>query len=257
MADDADGKFTEFMVFAIGQGLRRGNHDRFTRMDAQRVEILHVTNRDAIIKTVAHHFVFHFLPALEALLYQNLRREREGFFRQYVQFFFVIAKARTKPAQSVCGTDNDGITQIFSRPTCLLNVLACLALNGLHINFIELLHKEFAVFGVHNGLYGRTEHTRTVFLEHAFFIKRHTAIQCRLPSKREQHAVGTFLVYYFLHKIRSNGKEINLIRHAFRSLYRGNIGVDKHRFDAFFFQGFQGLASRIVELARLADFQRA
>ena len=62
-------------------------------MDAQRVEIFHVTHRDTVVEAVANYFVFHFLPAFQALLHQYLGREREGFFDQHVQFFFIVAEA--------------------------------------------------------------------------------------------------------------------------------------------------------------------
>ena len=51
-------------------------------MDAQRVEILHIADRDTVVKTVTHHLVLHLLPATEALLNQYLRREGESFFHE-------------------------------------------------------------------------------------------------------------------------------------------------------------------------------
>ena len=61
-------------------------------MDTQRVEVFHVTYGDTVVETVAYHFVFHLFPAFQALFNQHLRRERESFFSQYVQFFFIVAE---------------------------------------------------------------------------------------------------------------------------------------------------------------------
>ena len=95
VADDADGKLTQFMIFFIGQGLRRSNHNGFSGMDAQWVEILHVADRDTVVKAVAHYFVFHLFPSPQALLNQHLRRKSERFLNKYVQFCFVVTEAGT------------------------------------------------------------------------------------------------------------------------------------------------------------------
>ena len=110
MADDPDSQFAQFMVFAVGQCLRRSDHDTFAGMDAQRVEVLHIADRDAIVETVAHHFIFHFFPPFQALFHQYLGREREGFFDQHIQFLFVVAEAGTEATQCISGTDNHRIT---------------------------------------------------------------------------------------------------------------------------------------------------
>ena len=78
MAHDLDGERTQLVILAVGQSLRRSDDDTLTRMDAQRVEVLHVADRDAVVVAVAHHLVLYLLPALEALLHQHLGREREG-----------------------------------------------------------------------------------------------------------------------------------------------------------------------------------
>ena len=62
-----------------------------------------------------------------------------------------------------------------------------------------------------------------------------------LPAERQEHTVRTFLFYHLLYKIRSNGQEINLVRHPFAGLHSSNIWVDQNRFNPFFLQGFQRL----------------
>ena len=62
-------------------------------MNTKRVEVFHVAYGDAVVVFVANDFVFNLLPSFEALLYENLRRERESFFSKFVEFFFVVAEA--------------------------------------------------------------------------------------------------------------------------------------------------------------------
>ena len=86
------------MVLRIGERLGRCNNNTLASMNAQRIEILHITHGDAIVVTVTHHLVLYLLPTLQRLLHQHLRREGEGFFSQTVQLFLVVAEARPQPA---------------------------------------------------------------------------------------------------------------------------------------------------------------
>ena len=176
VADDADGQLAELVILAVGQRLARRNDDALARVDAQRVEVLHVAHRDAVVEAVAHHLVFHLFPSLQALFHKHLRGEREGFLGQHVQFFLIIAESGAEPSQGVCRTDNDGIAQIARGPTCLFDVFAGFALDGLHVDFVELTHEEFAVFSIHDSLHGGAEHLHAVFFKRARLIERDPAV---------------------------------------------------------------------------------
>ena len=65
VTDNLDGEGAQFVIFGVGERLAGGHHNRLARMDAQRVEVLHITDSDAIVVTVAHHLVFDLLPASE------------------------------------------------------------------------------------------------------------------------------------------------------------------------------------------------
>ena len=78
MAHDADGDLAELVVFVISQRLRGSDDDTLTGMDTEWVEVLHITDGDTVVVAVTYDFVLDFLPALEALLYEDLRREGKG-----------------------------------------------------------------------------------------------------------------------------------------------------------------------------------
>ena len=63
------------MILSIAQSLRWSDDDTLTGMDAQWVEVLHVTNCDTVVVTVANYLILNLFPALQALLYQYLWRE--------------------------------------------------------------------------------------------------------------------------------------------------------------------------------------
>ena len=49
-------------VLAVGQRLRWRDDDTVTRVDAQRVKVLHVAHGDAVVAAIAHHLVLDLLP---------------------------------------------------------------------------------------------------------------------------------------------------------------------------------------------------
>ena len=93
MTDNLDSQRTQLMILRIGERLRGSHHNRLSRMDAQRVEVLHITDGDTVIIAITHHLVFYFLPAFQRFLYENLRRERERFLCQAVEFLLIVAEA--------------------------------------------------------------------------------------------------------------------------------------------------------------------
>ena len=68
---------------------------------------------------------------------------------------------------------------------------------------------------------------------------------------------GRLLLDHLLHEIRGDGQEIDLVRNAFGSLHRGDVGVDEDGLDALFAEGLEGLRAAVVEFAGLADLEGA
>ena len=203
------------MVFAIAKRLRRGNNDALARMYAKRVEVLHVADGDAVVVAVAYHFVFNLFPTFKAFLYQHLRRERECFLGQFVQLFLVVAKATTQSAKGISGAQDNGIAKACSGATCLLDVGAGLALDGLDVNLVQFLNKQLAVFGVHDGLHGRTQHFNAILFEYAALVKLYAAVKRCLSAKGQENPVGAFFLDNPFNEIRLNGQEIYLVGYAF------------------------------------------
>ena len=108
MADNLDGEGAQLMVLTIGKCLRWRHDDTLARMDAQRVEVLHITNRDTVVVLVAHHLVFYLFPSLQRLLYQHLWREGESLLSLCQQLLLIVAEARAQATKGVGGTQNNG-----------------------------------------------------------------------------------------------------------------------------------------------------
>ncbi len=204
MAYYLDGKGTQLVVLAVAERLRGGNDDALARMDAERVEVLHVADRDAVVVLVAHHFIFNLLPSFQGLFDQHLRRKGKGFLGLCQQFVVVVAEARTKSAEGVCGTKDDGETQFVSGLLHFLDSAASLALDGLHANLVESLDKEVAVFCVDDCLDRRAKDFDTIFGKDTFLIKLHAAVQGRLSAEAQQDTIRPLLLYDMLHELRRN-----------------------------------------------------
>ena len=65
-------------------------------------------------------------------------------------------------------------------------------------------------------------------------MKFHSAVEGGLSSECEQKAVRTFLPYDLLCELRGYGQEIDLVRHPFRSLHRGDVRIQQHSLHPFF-----------------------
>ena len=93
VADDLDRQFSQFMVFGVRKGLRRGYDDALAGVDAQRVEVFHVADGDAVVVAVPHYLVFHLFPAFERFLDQDLRRVGERLAGERIELLVVVAEA--------------------------------------------------------------------------------------------------------------------------------------------------------------------
>ena len=110
-------------------------------MNAEGIEILHVTNGDAVIETVAYHLILDFLPAFKALLDKNLRREGKGFFSLCEQLLLVIAETRAKTSKGIGRAEYHRKAQFMSRTLHLLDRRASFTFNGLYVNLVKAFHE--------------------------------------------------------------------------------------------------------------------
>ena len=93
----------------------------------------------------------------------------------------------------------------------LVDAAASLASDGLYANLVKATHEQVAVFGVDDGLNGRAQYLHAIFLQHSFFVERDTAVECRLTTKCEQDAIGTFLFDDALDELGRYGLEIHRV----------------------------------------------
>ena len=69
-------------------------------MDSDRIQVLHVADRERGVVCIAHDFVFDLFIALDAFFNQYLmdRGKLQGFFHYHFQFFRIVSKAASGAA---------------------------------------------------------------------------------------------------------------------------------------------------------------
>ena len=257
MPDDVDGGLPEKMVFVVGERLRRGDDDALAGMDPERVHILHVADGDTVVKAVADHFVFNFLPAPEGLFHQHLGRESEGLAGNGLQLRLVRTEAGTQAAQRIGRPDDDRIAYLPGRHPRLFQRRRGMGPDGLHADLVQPLDEPFPVLRVDDGFHRRSQHLHAIPFQDAASEQFHAAVQGRLPAEGEEDTVGALLPDDLFHEGRRNGKEIHLVGHPFGGLHRRDVRIHEHCPDALFPQGLEGLRAAVVEFSGLADLQRA
>ena len=243
MAYNLYGKRTEIVVVVVRECLGGSHDDTFAGMDSEGVEVLHVADRDTVVETVAHHFVFHFLPALERLFNKHLRRERECFLHECFEFRVIVTEAAAEAAEGVSSTHNHGIAERAGHTQRFLDRIHSLAADSLYVNLIELFNKQLAVFRIHDGLHGSAEHFHAIALKHAAAIQLHAAVEGCLAAEGEQNSVGTLFLDNALDKEGCHGQEVGLVGHSFGSLHRGDVRIDQYGGCTLLTQSFEGLGA--------------
>mmetsp|Transcript_72066 Transcript_72066/g.203447 ORF Transcript_72066/g.203447 Transcript_72066/m.203447 type:complete len:1095 (-) Transcript_72066:280-3564(-) len=244
-------------VFVVRERLRRGDDNGVAGVGADGVEVLHVADGDAVVVGVPNDLVLQLLPALQALVDDDLRAVDQGLGSQLPQLIIIMGEAAAQAAQCKCGTHKDRVADLLRKPNSILDVGATSALGDLVAAELDSLCEELAIFRRHDCLDGRPHHTHVVLLKDALLVKLDTAHQCRLSTKGAEDAVGPLALDDLCDKLRSHRQKVNAVRVPGRCLHCGDVRVHQNRLDTRLAQRLNGLAAGVVELACLADGQAA
>src|SRR3569833_388767 len=183
VAHNLDGGTPEHVVLLVAERLAGGNNDRVARVDSQGVEVLHVADRDAVVIGVTDNLVLDLFPALERLLYQNLRRQGEGAGREIPELLLVVCEPGPKTAQGVGSTHDDGISNFLGGIQSLLNGTNGNRLGNGDVDLIQSASKEVAIFAELKRANARTQDANTVFLIQTHALHLDAEIQGGLAAK--------------------------------------------------------------------------
>ena len=168
-------------------------------MHTQRVEVLHVAHRDAIVAAVANDLVLDLLPAAQVLVDEHLLRDREGLGALLAQLLFCIGEPRTQPAQGKGCSHEHWKADFLGGRDRVLDVRGRLGHRQSLVDVVQLLRKDLSVLRGDDGLDGRAEHLAVVFLEHSGAPQLDADVERRLSTHADDDAVGPFLGDDLLH----------------------------------------------------------
>ena len=257
MPHGADGELAQRVVLAVGERLARRDHNALARVHAHGIEVLHVAHHDAVVVAVAHHLVLDLLPADEVFLDQDLRAVRQRLLDACAQLRLIDAAARAQAAERVGNARHHRIADARSDGERLLQRCGGGAARHLDADLGEPRGEEGSVLRVLDGGNGRAEHRDAEFLQHTLLREGEPAVERRLPAEAKRDRVGALALDHLGDEVRRHREEIDALGKRGGGLHRGDVGIHEHRADALLLQRLHRLAAGIVELAGLADLQRA
>ena len=228
MSDASDGNILEHLDLSLAEGTGRSDNDALAGVDSQRVEVFHRGDSETAVSRIPDALELDFLPSFQTLLDEYLRSKSEGRFCNLPEFFFGLADSGTLTSQGIGRTDHDRIA--YSPGSChsAVDVLAGFAHRYLQVYLVQLLDEEVPVFGVHYRLDAGSEDLDAIFIKNSFPVEFCAAVQGCLAAEGKEDAVRALLLDDLSDEERRHGQEIDLVRNAFRSLDRCDVGVDEY-----------------------------
>ena len=250
---------THDLVFLVRQRLCRRDRDGVAGMHAHRIQILDRADDDAVVRMIADHLHFEFLPAEHGLFQQDLVRRRQ----------FESALADVLELLAVEGDTAPGAPKRERRANDhreadpglrLLGLIPGMRDPGRRCIEADLAHgrtEPFAVLGHVDRILGCPDHLDAVFLQHAVAIQIERAVERGLPAHGRQQRVGLFLFDDALDHRPVQRLDIDRVRHAGIGHDRGRIRVHQDDPIPLLDQRLAGLGAGVVELAGLTDDDRS
>ena len=259
LAQHCDRGIAQALVFLVGQGLRRRNRDRVAGVHAHRIEVLDRADDDAVVRGVADDLHLELLPAEHRLLDEDLvdRRQVESALDDLLELLAIVGNAAPRTAEGETRPDNCGIADLGLRFERSFEAAHDLGLRALETDFTHGHAKQLAILGHADRLARRTDHLDAVSVEHAAIGQVERAVQRGLAAHGRQQRVGPLLGDDLLDHARVDRLDVDDVRRFRIGHDRRRIRVDQDDPIALVLERLAGLGPRIVELAGLADDDRA
>ena len=247
------------LVFFIGERQCRGHRDGITCVHAHRVNVFNRADDDAVVRFIANHFHLVFFPAQHAFLDQHFIGwgSINAALDDFDEFRLIISNAAAGATHGERGADNGGQADVGE---CFKRLRQCLDMVRARRIQPDLGHRvaeQLAVFGLVDGFGGRADHLDIVFFQDAHFLERERAVQRRLAAHGREQRIGALFLDDLCDDFRRDRLDIGAVRHVGVGHDGGGVRVDEDDAVALLLQRFHGLCAGIIELAGLADHNRA
>ncbi len=256
---DLLGGVAHVLVLDVGQGLGRGDRDAVAGVDAHGVEVLDRADDHEIVRPVAHDLELVLLPAEHRLLDQDLadgagRQPPAGGGRELLA---VVDDAAADTAQRVARADDERKADLLREPDGLLDRPDDAAGGHLEADLAHGVSEELPVLGQLDGLEPRADQLDPVLLEDPHLGERHGEIQAGLPAQGGQQRVGSLLLDDAGDGLGVERLDVGAVRELRVGHDCRRVGVHQDDDEPLLAQRLAGLGAGVVELAGLADHDRA
>ena len=228
-------------------------------MHAHRIEVFDRADDDAVVLLVPHHLHLVLFPTQQRLFNQQFvgRRSLQAALADGLELFGVVGNAPARAAKREAGPDHGGETHHLLHLPGLGHAVGNARTRRSQTNFGHGVLEFEAVFGLVDGLGRGTDQLDLVLVEHALAPQVERAVERRLPAHGRQDRVGALLGDDFFHRLPSDRLDIGHIGRGRIGHDRGRVAVDQDDLVTLFAQSLAGLYAGVVELAGLADDDRA
>ena len=255
LIDDVQSRASKHLILLVPQCLGRSNYDGVSGVNANRIDVLHITYGDAVAVGIAHYLILDFLPACDTALYQHLSHtaQTKSVGKNVNQLLLIVGDTTAASAQRKSRTKHHRITDGIGKFDTVLHGIDHL---GSRTRLSDLLHgvlKRLTILRLEDGLCCRTDQLHAMLLQETGLCQFHTEVQACLSTQSRQNTVGLFLQNNFLQDIHSQRLNIYLIRYLLVRHDGCRIRIHQTYLNALFLQRAARLCSCIVKLCSLSD----
>ena len=228
-------------------------------MHAHGVEILDGAHHDDVVAAVTHELELILLPSDDGFLQQDLVRgaRLQAGPGDAQQIGFVVGDAGSCPAHGEGGAHDDRVSERDDRGQAVVNAVADRRACTLSTHIRHDPAEELAVFTAFDGVHIGADELDAVAFEGTRAVQGHGRVEGGLATKGREEGIGPLTLDDALDVGGRDGLDIGRIGDLRVGHDRRRVGVDEDDADALGLEHAARLGAGVVELARLADHDRA
>ncbi len=258
-ADDVDADVAELLVFAVGERQGRGDGDRVAGVHADGVDVLDRADDDGVVGRVAHELELVLLPPEDGLLEQHLggRRVAQSRAGDAAEVLLVVGEARAEAAHREGRAHDERVAELVGGCEHLVHRVGDAGCRDICSRVEHELLEDLAVLALVDRLEVRADELDVVLLEDPVVVQVDRRVERGLAAQGGQDRVGLLLGDDRLDDLPGDRLDVRRVGEVGVRHDRRRVGVDQDDADTLLAEHTAGLRARVVELARLADHDRA
>ena len=154
-------------------------------MNADRVDIFHITNSNCGVICIAHYFVFDFFIALDRFFDKHLMHGRKSkcIFEHKLTFFFIISKAAACTAECKSRAKNNRITYIVGSLKTLFESVCDFRRQYRLAERLAKFLEQFSVLCSFDSFKISAQNLDIALLQNAFFSELNSKVESCLTAE--------------------------------------------------------------------------